>query len=153
MNMGMSEDDRQEVAKTLSRLLASTYVLYLKTQNFHWNVTGPMFQPLHTLFEGQYMALATAVDEIAERIRALGEFTPASLSQYIALSVIQEEEDILSAEGMVAQLLEDHEAIVRAMRDTFEIIDDANDEVTADLFVQRMTYHEKTAWMLRSIVT
>lgn len=152
MNMGMTDHERTEVAKTLSNLLANTYVLYLKTQNFHWNVTGPMFQPLHALFESQYTALAEAVDQIAERIRALGEFAPASLSQYLAMSLIQEEDDIPSAEGMVAQLLEDHETIVRAMRDTFDVIDDANDEVTADLFVQRMTYHEKTAWMLRAIV-
>ncbi|MFI4956828.1 MAG: Dps family protein [Gammaproteobacteria bacterium] len=153
MNMGMSDHERLEVTKTLSSLLANTYVLYLKTQNFHWNVTGPMFQPLHILFESQYKALAEAVDEIAERIRALGEHTPASLSQYLEMSLIEESIDVPSAEGMVAQLLEDHETIVRAMRDTFEIIDDANDEVTADLFVQRMTYHEKTAWMLRAVLS
>jgi starvation-inducible DNA-binding protein len=152
MNMGMSDHDRLEVTKTLSNLLANTYVLYLKTQNFHWNVTGPMFQPLHSLFESQYKALAEAVDEIAERIRAMGEYAPASLSQYLDLSLIEESIDVPSAEGMVAQLLEDHETIVRAMRDSFEIIDDANDEVTADLFVQRMTFHEKTAWMLRATI-
>lgn len=152
MNMGMSDHDRLEVAKTLANLLANTYVLYLKTQNFHWNVTGPMFQPLHIMFESQYQALAEAVDQIAERIRALGEYTPASLSQYLEMSLIEEAIDVPSAEGMVAQLLEDHETIVRAMRDTFEVIDDANDEVSADLFVQRMTFHEKTAWMLRATI-
>lgn len=152
MNMGMSDHERMAVAKTLGNLLANTYVLYLKTQNFHWNVTGPMFQPLHILFEGQYTALAEAVDQIAERIRALGEFAPASLSQYLSLSLIEEAVDVPSADSMVAQLVEDHETIVRAMRDSFEVIDDANDEVTADLFVQRMTFHEKAAWMLRSIL-
>lgn len=148
----MSDHDRSAVAKTLGNLLANTYVLYLKTQNFHWNVTGPMFQPLHILFEEQYQALAEAIDGIAERIRALGEYAPASLSQYLSLSLIEEVEGVPSAEGMVAQLLEDHETIVRAMRETFEVIDDANDEVTADLFIQRMAFHEKASWMLRAMI-
>lgn len=152
MNTGMTEPERRNVAQVLSIVLASTYTLYLKTQNFHWNVTGPMFHPFHLMFESQYQTLADSLDEIAERIRALGEFAPAGFSQYAALSWLEEAQGVPSAEGMVAELLEDHELMVRNIRESFEIVDDAADEVTADLLIQRLQFHEKTAWMLRSVI-
>ena len=141
------------IAGGLSRLLADTYTLYLKTHNFHWNVTGPMFNTLHLMFEQQYTELATAVDEIAERIRALGEAAPGSYSQYAALSSIREETGVPSAEDMIRQLVADQEAVVRTARSVFPAAEEASDEPTADLLTQRMQVHEKTAWMLRSMVS
>ncbi len=152
VNMGMAVNECQDVTEVLKCALADTYTLYLKTQNYHWNVTGPMFVQLHTMFEGQYQALAGAVDELAERIRALGEFAPASYSAFAEFSNIDEDNTVPSAEAMVAQLLDDNETIVRVMRDSFDVVDDAGDEVTADLLTQRMTYHEKAAWMLRALL-
>lgn len=152
INIGLSNDQRKDIAAGLSRLLADSYTLYLKTHNFHWNVTGPMFQTLHTLFETQYTELATAVDEIAERIRALGEPAPGSYQQFAALSSIPEETGIPSAEVMIRQLVEGQEAVARTARSVFPVADEARDEPTADLLTQRMQIHEKNAWMLRSLL-
>ncbi len=152
INIGLSADQRREIAGGLARLLADSYTLYLKTHNFHWNVTGPMFQTLHTLFETQYTELATAVDEIAERIRALGETAPGSYQQFAALSSISEETGVPAAEDMIRQLVEGQEAVARTARSIFPAADAAGDEPTADLLTQRMQIHEKNAWMLRSLL-
>ncbi len=152
INIGISEEDRQQIAEGLSRLLADTYTLYLKTHNFHWNVTGPLFNTLHLMFEQQYTELATAVDEIAERIRALGFPAPGSYGQYGKLTNITEESGVPSAEDMIAQLARDQEIVVRTAREVFPVADKAHDEPTADLLTQRMQIHEKTAWMLRSML-
>ena len=153
IDIGIDDRSRKDIAGGLSRLLADTYTLYLKTHNFHWNVTGPMFNTLHLMFEQQYTELATAVDEIAERIRALGEAAPGSYSQYAALSSIREETGVPSAEDMIRQLVADQEAVVRTARSVFPAAEAASDEPTADLLTQRMQVHEKTAWMLRSMVS
>lgn len=152
IDIGISDTDRKAIAAGLSRLLADTYTLYLKTHNFHWNVTGPMFNSLHAMFELQYTELATAVDEIAERIRALGETAPGSYKQFAALTSIQEETDVPAAEEMIAQLMKDHETVARTARSVFPAADAANDEPTADILTQRMQVHEKTAWMLRATI-
>jgi len=152
IDIGIDEQDRKEIADGLSRLLADTYTLYLKTHNFHWNVTGPMFNTLHLMFEQQYNELALAVDEIAERIRALGEAAPGSYQQYAALSSIDEETGVPAAEDMIKQLVAGQESVARTARSVFPAADKASDEPTADLLTQRMQVHEKTAWMLRSMV-
>ena len=152
INIGIEEDQRKAIAHGLSVLLADTYTLYLKTHNYHWNVTGPMFQTLHTLFETQYNELALAVDEIAERIRALGEFAPGSYKEYAKLTSIKEADGIPSAEDMIKDLVKGQEAIAKTARSIVPVADHAADEVTLDLLTQRMTVHEKTAWMLRSLV-
>lgn len=152
INIGINQENRIAIAEGLSRLLADTYTLYLKTHNFHWNVTGPMFSTLHTMFEQQYMELATAVDEIAERIRALGVAAPGSYAQFSKITNINEETGVPIAENMIAQLIKDQETIVRTAREIFPVADNANDEPTADLLTQRMQTHEKTAWMLRSMI-
>lgn len=152
VNIGIPEDQRREIAEGLSRLLADTYTLYLKTHNFHWNVTGPMFNTLHLMFETQYTELATAVDMIAERIRSLGFPAPGSYAAYAALSSIPEAEGVPSAEDMIRQLAEGQETVVRTAREVFPAADEANDESTADLLTQRMQLHEKNAWMLRSML-
>ena len=153
IDIGIAERDRLAIAEGLSRLLADTYTVYLKTHNFHWNVTGPMFNTLHLMFETQYTELAQAVDEIAERIRALGVAAPGSYARFGELTRIAEETGVPSAEEMIAQLVKDQEAIVRTARDVFSIAERANDEPTADLLTQRMQIHEKTAWMLRSMIS
>lgn len=152
INIGISEPQREEIAQGLARLLADSYTLYLKTHNFHWNVTGPMFNTLHTMFEGQYIELATAVDEIAERIRALGVAAPGSYRQFADLTSIEEETGVPDARDMIAQLVEGQEAIVRTARSVFPHAEAAHDEPTADLLTQRMQVHEKNAWMLRSML-
>ncbi len=152
VNIGIDEEHRQKLAEGLSRLLADSYTLYLKTHNFHWNVEGPMFNTLHLMFEGQYTELATAVDEIAERIRALGERAPGSYSRYGALTSIEEGNGDEAAEEMIRQLVLGHEAVARTARSVFPVADEASDEPTADLLTQRMQIHEKTAWMLRSML-
>lgn len=151
MDTGLSEKDRQAIAEGLSRLLADTYTLYLKTHNFHWNVTGPMFNTLHLMFEEQYNELALAVDVIAERIRALGVYAPGSYRQYADLTSIDEETGVPAAEEMIAQLVKGQEAVVKTARSVFPLAEKAGDEPTADLLTQRMQIHEKTAWMLRSM--
>ena len=152
IDIGIPESQRKEIAAGLSRLLADTYTLYLKTHNYHWNVTGPMFSTLHTMFEQQYQELALAVDEIAERIRALGIFAPGSYSTFKELTQIDEETGVPSAQHMIHQLVLGQEAVVRTAREIFPMIEEANDEPTADLLTNRMQIHEKTAWMLRSLL-
>jgi starvation-inducible DNA-binding protein len=152
IDIGIPEEQRVEIAEGHSRLLADSYTLYLKTHNFHWNVTGPMFTTLHTLFETQYTELAMAVDIIAERIRALGVFAPGSYKQYSELSTIREETGNPTATDMIKQLVEGQEAVVRTARSVLPLTDQANDEPTADLLTQRMQIHEKNAWMLRSLL-
>lgn len=152
INIGISAGARQEVAHGLARLLADTYTLYLKTHNFHWNVTGPMFTSLHLLFEQQYTELALAVDLIAERMRALGEPAPGSYAQFASLTSLREETGVPSAEEMLRQLVEGQEAVVRTARAAFPAAEGAADQVTLDLLTQRMQVHEKAAWMLRSLL-
>ena len=152
IDIGIPESQRKEIATGLSRLLADTYTLYLKTHNYHWNVTGPMFTTLHTMFEQQYQELALAVDEIAERIRALGIFAPGSYSTFKELTQIDEETGVPSAQHMIYQLVLGQEAVVRTAREIYPMIEEANDEPTADLLTNRMQIHEKTAWMLRSLL-
>ena len=152
INIGISEDDRTAIADGLSRLLADTYTLYLKTHNFHWNVTGPMFQTLHLMFETQYNELALAVDLIAERIRALGYPAPGTYREYSRLSSIEETAGVPKAEKMIRLLVEGQEAVVRTARTLSPLAGKVNDEATADLLTQRMQLHEKNAWMLRSLL-
>lgn len=153
INIGIEEAERQAIAAGLSRLLADSYTLYLKTHNYHWNVTGPMFQTLHLLFETQYTELALAVDLIAERIRALGFPAPGSYREFGQLTSISEDEDgTPKAEEMIRRLVAGQEAVVRTARSIFPVVDNAHDEPTADLLTQRMQIHEKNAWMLRSLL-
>lgn len=152
VNIGINEEQRKSIAEGLAILLADSYTLYLKTHNYHWNVTGPMFQSLHTLFEEQYKELAVAVDDIAERIRALGEFAPGSYKEFAKITTIHEAEGTPTAEEMIKDLVKSHEAIAKTSRNIVPIAGNASDEVTLDILTQRMTVHEKTAWMLRSIV-
>ncbi|WP_308874392.1 Dps family protein [Thiothrix subterranea] len=152
INIGIPNDQRQAIADGLSRLLADTYTLYLKTHNYHWNVTGQMFNTLHLMFETQYTELALAVDLVAERIRALGYPAPGTYAAYSKLSSIQEEEGVPKANEMIRKLVEGQEAVVRTARSIFPLVDAAGDEPTADLLTQRMQIHEKNAWMLRSML-
>jgi starvation-inducible DNA-binding protein len=152
VNTGIDEESRKKIADGLSRMLADSYTLYLKTHNFHWNVTGPMFQTLHLMFETQYTELALAVDLIAERIRALGYPAPGTYSDYAKLSSIPETAGVPKATEMIRLLVEGQEAVVRTARSIFPIVDQVNDEPTADLLTQRMQLHEKNAWMLRSLL-
>jgi starvation-inducible DNA-binding protein len=153
IEIGIAEADRKEIAEGLSKLLADTYTLYLKTHNFHWNVTGPMFQTLHLMFETQYTELAAAVDLIAERIRALGFPAPGAYADFAERTSIKEERRVPQAEQMIRQLVEGQEAVVRTARSIFPLAERANDEVTTDLLTERMQVHEKTAWMLRSLIS
>ena len=153
IDIGIPEQDRVAIAEGLSRLMADTYTLYLKTHNYHWNVTGPMFQTLHLMFETEYNELALAVDLIAERIRALGERAPGSYREFGALTSIEEDLEAPDALEMVRRLVAGQEAVVRTARSIFPTVERARDEVTADLLTQRMQIHEKTAWMLRSLLS
>ena len=153
INIGISEKDRAAIAEGLSKLLADTYTLYLTTHNFHWNVTGPMFNTLHQMFMVQYTELWTAVDPIAERIRSLGHVAPGSYAQFAALSSLKDAPaKPLKALEMVRILVEGHEAVARTARSLFATVDQACDEPSADLLTQRLTVHEQTAWMLRSLL-
>ncbi|MDA8349416.1 MAG: DNA starvation/stationary phase protection protein [Pseudomonadota bacterium] len=152
INIGISDKDRKAIADGLARVMADTYSLYLKTHNYHWNVTGPMFQTLHLMFEQQYNELWTAVDLIAERIRALGHFAPGTYKALGALSSIAEDESIPAAKDMIKNLVKGHEQVATTARKLFPIADAANDQPTADLVTQRLEVHEKTAWMLRSLL-
>jgi len=152
LDIGIDTEHREAIAGGLGKLLADSYSLYLKTHNYHWNVTGPMFNTLHLMFEAQYTELATAVDEVAERIRALGVKAPASYSVFASLTKISEGTGEESAEEMIRQLVIGQEAVVRTAREVFPLAEVANDEPTADLLTQRMQVHEKTAWMLRSML-
>jgi starvation-inducible DNA-binding protein len=151
LNIGISEKERKQVCKGLSKLLADSFLLYLKTQNYHWNVTGHMFQPLHQIFEVQYQDLALAIDLIAERIRALGEFAPGSFTMFNKMTSIKEETGIPTAEEMIYNLVLGNETVVSTAREIVSICDDAEDDVTIDLMVQRMQKHEKNSWILRSM--
>jgi starvation-inducible DNA-binding protein len=151
-DLGIDPEQRKSVADGLSHMLADSYLLLVKTQNFHWNVTGPMFRSLHSLFEDQYKDLQAAVDEIAERIRALGQTAPGSLSRFMELATLEEEHGIPAAEEMVRQLAAAHEAIDRAARTVLASAEAAGDQVTVDLVTERMQVHEKQAWMLRAIL-
>lgn len=152
VDIGINESDRQQIAEGLNKLLADTYTLYLKTHNFHWNVTGPMFQTLHLMFEQQYTELAVAVDDVAERIRSLGFPAPGTYSEFVQLSSIPETPGVPKAEDMIRLLVEANEAVVRTARAAFPAAERAGDESTADLLTERMRLHEKTAWMLRSLL-
>lgn len=152
IDIGIPEKQREEICEGLGRLLADSYTLYLKTHNYHWNVTGPLFNTLHLMFEQQYTELAAAVDEIAERIRALGFPAPGSYAAFAELTEIEEETDVPSAEQMIANLVKGQETVVRTARKVFPAVEAANDEPTADLLTQRMQIHEKNAWMLRSML-
>jgi starvation-inducible DNA-binding protein len=142
---------KKEIAAGLTHVLADSYALYLKTHNFHWNVEGPRFRDLHLMFEEQYTELAGAVDLIAERIRALGQYAPGSFSQFARLASVKDAEGVPKAEDMVKQLAVDHEAVEKTIRSALPAAQEAGDEVTVGLLVDRLTVHEKAAWMLRSL--
>ena len=152
IDIGIPETERRRIADGLSRLLADTFTLYLTTHNFHWNVKGPMFQTLHVMFETQYNELWLALDAIAERIRALGFPAPGTYSQYAKLSSIKETSGVPEAREMIRILVAGQEAVARTARKLFPVVDKSADEPTADLLTQRMQVHEKTAWMLRSLL-
>jgi len=152
INIGIKDKDRKAIAEGLGKLLADSYTLYLKTHNYHWNVTGPMFNTLHLMFEQQYTELALAVDLIAERIRALGHPAPGSYKAFARLTEIEEETGVPSAEEMIRRLVDGQETVARTARRMFALVEKANDEPTADLLTQRMQIHEKNAWMLRSLL-
>jgi starvation-inducible DNA-binding protein len=152
IDIGIPADQRAAIAAGLGRVLADSTVLYAKTHGFHWNVTGPMFNTLHLMFMEQYTELWTALDAIAERIRALGHVAPFGGSTYSGLSSIPESQGIPPAMAMVRELVEGHEAVARTIRSVFAVADGAGDQPTADLLTQRLQIHEKTAWMLRSLL-
>ena len=152
IDIGIDEKSRKEIADGLGRLLADTYSLYLKTHSFHWNVTGPLFQTLHLMFETQYNELALAVDLIAERIRALGFPAPGTYSEFVRLSSVKETAGVPKAEDMIRLLVDGQETVVRTARSVFPAAEKVSDQATADLLTQRMQLHEKTAWMLRSLL-
>lgn len=152
INIGLKEEDRKKLAEGLSKVLAESYILYIKTHAFHWNVEGPMFNTLHLMFEEQYNELFQAVDEIAERIRALGWPAPGSYKSFSKLSSIKESEDSLPAKQMIQELLEGQETLIKTLRELAGLADSVGDESTADLATVRMKQHEKTAWMLRSLL-
>jgi len=152
IEIGIDSEDRQTLVDGLSRVLADTYTLYLKTHHYHWNVTGPMFNSLHNMFEEQYTDLWNATDDIAERIRALGEFSPGTYAQFSELTSIEEDNGTPSAKRMIANLVKGHETLVRTARDVTIAAEKAEDQVSADLLTQRMAASEKTAWMLRSLL-
>lgn len=152
IDIGISAKDRKKIAEGLSRLLADTFTLYLKTHNFHWNVTGPMFQTLHIMFMEQYNELWLATDPIAERIRALGFAAPGNYTEFAKLTAIKETDGVPKAQDMIRLLVEGNETVARTARGLFPIVEKASDEPTADLLTQRLQVHEKTAWMLRSLL-
>ncbi|MEQ1629678.1 MAG: Dps family protein [Gallionella sp.] len=152
INIGIPEKDRKKVADGLSRMLADSYTLYLKTHNFHWNVTGPMFQTLHLMFMTQYNEIWMAVDLIAERIRALGFPAPGSYAEFAELTSIKDADGVPKAKEMIRQLVEGQEAVVRTAREILPIAEKAGDQPTVDLLSARMEVHEKNAWMLRSLL-
>lgn len=152
IDIGIERKDRQAIAEGLSRALADTFTLYLQTHNYHWNVEGPMFNTLHIMFMEQYNELWTALDEIAERVRSLGFHAPGSYAAFSRLSSIQASEEQPDALEMVRRLVKGHEAVARTLRSVFAAAEEGEDEVTADLLTQRLQVHEKTAWMLRSLL-
>ena len=152
MDIGINKKDREKIAEGLSRLLADSYTLYLKTHNFHWNVTGPMFNTLHQMFMVQYTEQWNALDLIAERIRSLGFPAPGTYKEFVRLASIKESEGVPKAIDMIRELVAAQEAVAKTARGIFPLVDKANDQPTADLLTQRMDVHEKTAWMLRSLL-
>ncbi|HEX5363977.1 MAG TPA: Dps family protein [Gallionella sp.] len=152
INIGIAEKDRKKIAEGLSRVLADTYTLYLKTHNFHWNVTGPMFQTLHLMFMAQYNEIWLAVDIVAERIRALGYPAPGSYKEFSALTCIKDSNGVPNAKEMIKQLVAGQEAVARTAREVLPIAEKAGDQPTVDLLSARMEVHEKNAWMLRSLL-
>ena len=152
MDIGISDADRKKIAEGLSGLLADSYTLYLKTHNFHWNVTGPMFNTLHVMFMGQYTEQWNALDIIAERIRSLGHPAPGTYREFVKLASIKESEGVPKATEMIRNLVAAQEATARTARSLFPLVDKANDQPTMDLLTQRLEIHEKTAWMLRSLL-
>jgi starvation-inducible DNA-binding protein len=152
MDTGISTKDRAAIARGLSRLLADTYVVYLKTHNFHWNVEGPMFQTLHQMFMEQYTEAWNAIDLVAERIRSLGHYAPGTYREYLEFSRVKETPGVPKAEQMVRLLIEGQEAVVKTAREVLPVAEKADDQPTLDLLTQRMQVHEKNAWMLRSLL-
>ncbi len=152
IDIGIPESERQQIVEGLSRLLADTYTLYLKTHNFHWNVRGPMFSTLHQMFMLQYTELWTSVDLVAERIRSLGADAPGTYSAFARLTSIKETDGVPNANEMIRQLVQGHEAVIRTARSVFPVVERGSDEASADLLTQRLQVHEKTAWMLRSLL-
>ncbi|MFN3453746.1 MAG: Dps family protein [Pseudobdellovibrio sp.] len=152
IQIGMKDSQRKEITQGLSALLADSYMLYIKTHNFHWNVEGPMFNTLHLMFMEQYTELWNALDLIAERIRSLGEYAPGSYKQFAALTSIKETDKVPKAEKMIEELISGHEIVIQTARKLLPLADEAHDEVTADLLTQRLQIHEKTSWMLRSLL-
>lgn len=152
INIGISELNRQRITKGLSVLLADSYTLYLMTHNFHWNVTGPQFNSLHNMFMAQYTEQWNALDIIAERIRSLGFPAPGTYKEFVKLTTITEVEGVPKANEMIRHLVNAHEAVARTARNLFPVVDEANDQPTADVLTQRLDVHEKTAWMLRSLL-
>jgi starvation-inducible DNA-binding protein len=152
VDIGIPDEQLDRIIHGLSRVLADSYTLYLKTHSYHWNVVGPMFHSLHTMFMEEYTELALAVDEIAERIRALGAPAPGTYRQFAELSVVPEDTDLPDANEMVRRLVAAHETTARTIRETLPIVEDAPDQVSTDLLVRRLDVHEKTAWMLRSML-
>jgi starvation-inducible DNA-binding protein len=150
VHVGISEEHRFQIAEGLCRVLADSYLLYLKTHNFHWNVTGPSFHSLHNMFEEQYTNLAAAIDEIAERIRALGFYAPGSFTEYKELTTIEEAVGVRDAKAMVSQLVVSNEKLIATVRSLLPTLEEASDEATLDLMTQRLHQHSKVAWMLRS---
>jgi starvation-inducible DNA-binding protein len=153
IEIGIDDEARRIIADGLSKVLADTYTLYLKTHNFHWNVTGPMFQTLHLMFETHYNELALAVDLLAERIRSLGHYAPASYRAYARLSSITESEQVPRSDEMIRELVAGHQTVASTARSVFDIAEPARDQATMDLLTQRLQVHEKTAWMLRSLLS
>jgi starvation-inducible DNA-binding protein len=152
INIGIDPKNREQIATALSKVQADTYTLYLKTHNYHWNVTGPMFQTLHLMFEQQYNELWLSVDLVAERIRSLGLAAPGTYRQFATLTSIKEDESVPKAEEMIRRLVEGHETVARTARNAFKLAEEVHDQPTCDLLTQRMQVHEKTAWMLRSLL-
>ena len=152
MDTGISPKDRAAIAKGLSRLLADTYVVYLKTHNFHWNVEGPMFQTLHQMFMDQYTEAWNAIDLVAERIRSLGHYAPGTYREYLELARVKETPGVPKAAQMVKLLIDGQEAVVKTARELLPVAERADDQPTLDLLTQRMQVHEKNAWMLRSLL-
>ena len=153
IDIGINDADRKKIAEGLSKLLADTYTLYLNTHNFHWNVTGPMFNTLHLMFMDQYTELWNSVDVIAERIRALDQFAIGSYKDFSAYSSVKDApSNPPKAEAMIAQLVEGHETVIKTIRSIYSIVEKASDQATEDMLTQRINVHEKTAWMLRSLL-
>jgi starvation-inducible DNA-binding protein len=152
IDIGIDEASRNAIVEGLERVLADTYTLYLKTHNFHWNVTGPQFNDYHAMFMTQYTELWSAVDLVAERIRALGSFAPGSYKDFARLTRIAEADGVPSAKDMIRQLVEGHETVIRTAREALAPAEGANDQASLDLLTERLTVHEKTAWMLRSLL-